>query len=678
MPQEGSMSSSAYKFFVWITFFALTLTACNVPFLNADETPTATPTSADPAPATTKEATPTPGPERALNICLGQEPNTLYLYDEPNPAAQSVLQAIYDGPIDQYNYAYEPVILQKLPSLQDGTAKFINTPVQEGDWVVNTDGEKIELAQGSRVYPAGCADPSCAITYKPDMNLQMEQMVVNFSLLPDLLWADGAELTADDSVYAYDLAIASKSPSYAYLLERTESYEAVDYLTVTWRGIPGYRDNSYQDNFWQPLPYHVWSSFSASELVDADVAARYPLGWGPYVIDIWNPGESIRLIKNPLYHRADEGLPHFDVINFLFTPNPNDAIAALLDGQCDLLDPSISLDHQVPLLQSLAANKQIQLYNTETLSLESLHFGINPAAYDDGINLGNERPPILSNTGTRQAIALCLDRQGVVDRVLHGLTTVPDSYIPNAHPLYSPQLELYPYNPTEGAQRLQNIGWKDLDNDPTTPRTALNIIGIPNGTKLNLTYLTTTSMQRRQTSEILAASLRECGIGVTVEYLSPEDLYAPGPAGPLFGRQFDLAQFAMGSESLRPRCDWFSTNAIPNAKNDWQGANISGYSSSDYDEACQTAAFSLPNSNLYQSSYQKTLAIYAKDLPAVPIYPYLSFAAARPDLSGFIMDASAQNPLWSIENWDIAFTSPASKSALGTEAPPSTTPTPDS
>ncbi|MFZ1040996.1 MAG: hypothetical protein WCA79_19905 [Anaerolineales bacterium] len=76
-----------------------------------------------PAPTMTPRPsfTPTPSP-RTLTICLGEEPNTLYPYGNLNAAAQSVLAAIDDGPIDTIGYAYHPVILQKLPSIADGDA----------------------------------------------------------------------------------------------------------------------------------------------------------------------------------------------------------------------------------------------------------------------------------------------------------------------------------------------------------------------------------------------------------------------------------------------------------------------------------------------------------------------------------------------------------------------------
>ena len=648
------MSRSLKIFSLWILTFSFVLAACSFPAFGASSTATPTASPADIEPASVTTATPAPRASHALNICLGHEPNTLYINDNPNPAALSVLEAIYDGPLDSRNYDYQPVILQKVPSLADGDALIESLSVEEGDWVIDAEGDRVELIQGRRVYPSGCKDSSCIATYKKDMSLRMDQMVVNFSFLPNLRWADGTPITSDDSVYAYNLALNSKNPEKEYLLERTASYESVDDLTTSWRGLPGYRDNSYMTNFWKPLPYHAWGEFSATELVDADVAARYPLGWGAYLVDEWLPAERITLIKNPLYHRASEGLPKIDIINFLFIPDPDIAITALLEGECDLLDSSISLENHVALLQQFDLAGKIKFYAAEKMSLESLHIGINAATYDDGIVSGNDRPRFFSDPRTRQALALCLDRQEVANTVLHGLVSVPDSYIANTHPLYTPNLNLYAFSPNEGASLLSEAGWKDLDNDPATPRTAHNVQNVPAGIKLELDYVTTTSIQRRQASEIFAASLQECGIGVNLRYLPPAEFYAPGPEGILFGRDFDLAQFGMGSESLVPQCDWFSTDSIPNAANDWFGANLSGFSNKDYDQACNKATFSLSNEPDFERNYQETLALYAQEFPSIPLYPYLQMAASSADFLGFSLDPSVKNILWNIEEFELS------------------------
>jgi hypothetical protein len=49
-----------------------------------------------------------------------------------NASARSVLSAIYDGPMDVTGYAYEPIILEKIPTLEDGDAQISPVTVNAG------------------------------------------------------------------------------------------------------------------------------------------------------------------------------------------------------------------------------------------------------------------------------------------------------------------------------------------------------------------------------------------------------------------------------------------------------------------------------------------------------------------------------------------------------------------
>src|SRR5574341_1216513 len=118
----------------------LLLAGCALPFGRA-----ATPTPEAPA---TAVLTPTPEAPRALTICLGEEPNTLFPFAAPNDAARSVLAAIDDGPIDTISYEYQPVILQKMPSLADGDAQISPADVKAGDVIVDAAGNLTTLASG--------------------------------------------------------------------------------------------------------------------------------------------------------------------------------------------------------------------------------------------------------------------------------------------------------------------------------------------------------------------------------------------------------------------------------------------------------------------------------------------------------------------------------------------------
>jgi peptide/nickel transport system substrate-binding protein len=589
---------------------------------------------------------------------LGEEPNTLYPLGGPNAAARSVLDAVYDGPIDVVSYNYQPVILERVPSIGTGDALLEATPVQVGDLIVDADGNLSFLDTGLRVRPAGCRSDDCAITYDGVSPLEMDQFIVNFSLLEGLVWSDGEPLTAEDSIFAYNIAQDAATPGSKFIFDYTQSYEATDETHLQWWGLPGFLDPTYYTNFWSPLPQHAWGEFSPAELPQIDIVSRTPIGWGPYVIEEWVAGERLILTKNIRYFRADEGLPVFDTLTFRFVPDPNAAVSDLVSGACDLLDPSINLDGQLSLLLQMQADGQVQALTSSTNTIEWLGLGITPSTYDDGYTTSPplDRPDYFFDKRTRQAIALCLDRQQVVDTVLFGLSVVPETYISPEHPLYNSAVAPYNYDPEQGNRILEQAGWRDVDNDPATPREAQGVVNVPPLTPLVLNYYTSSAAQRRQVSEILAQSLGQCGIGVNTIYLSYIDLYAEGGAnGPLFGRSFDLAQYAMGTTSLEPPCSWYTTEQIPAADNNWVGANVTGYQSAEFDEACDWAQEQTPADEAYREAYHLTQAIFASDLPAIPLYLRLKVAAARPDMCEFGLDPTASS-LWNIEALDYQTT----------------------
>jgi len=628
---------------IFFVFLVLALAACG-----AEAQPSATPVPATPTPS----PAPTSPPPQALTICIGEEPSSLYPYGSLTSAGREVLAAIYDGPIDIHDYSYHPVILEKLPSSADGDALVETVSVYIGDEVVDAEGKPVQLQVGVRIRPAGCRADDCAVVYDGVGAIEMDQMVVNFRMLPDLLWSDGTQLTAEDSLYSYNLAADPETIGSKYLYERTQSYEATDDRSVQWWGKPGFIDPTYFTNFWMPLPRHLWQDFNAADLPNTDVASVFPVGWGPYMIADWIPGDSIRMVRNPNYFRIDEGLPYFDELVYRFALDPNQAISMLLAGQCDLLAPSVPLDYQVSLLLTMESSGLLQAEFSQSMVMEHLAFGVRPAGYDDGFSLlAGDRPDLLGDARMRQAIAMCVDRQGIVDSVLSGLTSVPDSLLPAGHPLYDLSITTYPYNLTQANLLLEQVGWKDDDNDPTTPRLARNVTGVFDGTRLEFDLWTSDSFQRRQVSQLVADSLAQCGIGITLHYESLEALYAPGPDGLLRGRQFELVEVAMGSLGMDPVCEWFLGSEIPSAENDWGGINFGGYDNPEYDAACYTAMASLQDDDVYAAAYREIQAIFSEDLPVLPLYWRIQAAAARPDLCNFRLDPVVASNLYNLESY---------------------------
>jgi peptide/nickel transport system substrate-binding protein len=217
--------------------------------------------------------------------------------------------------------------------------------------------------------------------------------------------------------------------------------------------------------------------------------------------------------------------------------------------------------------------------------------------------------------------------------------------------LHNGNVQTYAFDPEAGSRILDQIGWLDQDKNPTTPRQAANVTNVVAGTPLVLNYFTSSATQRHQVADIFTESLAQCGIGLNVIYDTAAAFYGQGPDGPLFGRKFDLAEYAIGVNSLEPQCDWFTTSQIPNAANQWVGTNVSGYKNPQFDTACADASRSLPGDAEY-NLHQEAQAIFATDLPALPLYLRLKVAAARPDFCGFTLDPSSSSALADLEDFD--------------------------
>jgi peptide/nickel transport system substrate-binding protein len=610
--------------------------------------------------------TPTPEPqgERTLVICIGQEPDTLYIYGGNMLAASQVQEAIYEGTpggtaggIDNNSFSYQPVILEKLPSLADGDAVINPVAVAPGDTVVDNVGDPVTLEAGVMVRPAGCRSSDCAVEYDGSSDLEMDQFVVTFKLLPGLTWSDGEPLTASDSVYSFNLNGDPDSPSPSkYTFEHTAAYEALDDVTTQWTGLPGFIDATYFVNFYQPLPEHAWGQFTAAELVESEEASRTPLGFGPYVIEEWTSGDNITLHKNENYYRADEGLPKFENLVFRFVgENSNANIAAILAGECDIVDQTSHLDDQSELLLELQASGQVNATFVTGTVWEHADFNIQPvgasgdyfASWDtDGDGMGP-----FGDQRLREAVLACMDRQAVVDTVMFGQSLVLDTYLPPQHPLFNADARHVDFDPAAGQALLDEIGWVDDDGDAATPRVASGVTGVPDGTPLEFAYETTEATQRQQATQVLAQSMAECGMSVILNYYPSNDWFADGPEGKLFGRRFDLGQFAWLT-GVEPPCDLYMTSEIPSEENAWGTNNETGYSNPEYDAICNAALQSLPGEPAYEENHLAAQLIFAQDLPVAPLYLRLKLAATRPDLCNLIMDPTNNSEFWNIEEFD--------------------------
>ncbi len=591
-------------------------------------------------------ATPTPEPpKRALTICTGSEPASLFLYGDRSSSAENIWQVIYGGKIDSQNSR----LLKETPSQANGAVKLVPVEVKSGDLIVDANGEWAELKEGVKYRPSGCTANACEQAYTGSDPVTVDQMSITFNILPGLTWSDGSALTADDSVYSFEIAKSLYPAALPEIVAETGSYRAVDETTLEWAGVPGFVGGRYLDFFFSPLPRHAWGLINPKDLAQSPLASQTPLGWGPFAITEWVAGDHITLNKNPKFSGASQGLPRIDKLVFRFTSSGKDALDALLAGECDLADQTTGLETLAPQLQELESSGKIKSYTLKNAAWEQILFNTAPA--------DPKQPVFFGQKEVRQAIAYCIDRQGLVNSMAAGNGQIANSYIPPENPLYNPEAAQYPTDIEKGSQLLAAAGWVDADNDPATPRIAQGVKGLPDGTPFTVTSLAADDKLSQTEASIVKESLAKCGIQVNVQAMKWEDLLASGPEGPVFGRHFDLTQFAW---ALAPdqTCRLFLSSQVPGPypefSKGWGGANAGGYQNESYDAACQAALTSLPDSPAYLEAQKQAQAVFSQDLPALPLSFPTKLLASRPDFCGITTDSSSEGFVLNIEELDYA------------------------
>ena len=588
--------------------------------------------------------TPAPPPTKTLTVCLVGEPDTLYLYGYSHiPATRHVMEALYDGPVDNLEYTYQPVLLQEIPSVTEGDVIVRRIQVREGFHIVNAKGDFVELVEGVRLRPAGCYADECAVEFEGE-SLWMERMEISFVLREGLTWADGEPLTAGDSAFAFQVASDPATPGNHYLTDRTAYYRPLSDQRVQWIGVPGFIPASYVKNFFAPLPRHQLEGRSPAELLKSDDTRRTPLGWGPFSVEEWVSGDHITLSRNRRYFRAAEGLPYLDHVVFRFTSGASDMIADLLAGKCDIGVQDGDFRPFMPLLIQAEQDGLLKVASAPGNGWEHIDFGIAPAP-------DYRRADIFEDVRVRQAVVQCIDRQAIVDEVTYGRSAVSDSYLPPEHPLYpDDQLTHWDYDPAAGRALLEEVGW--VDNDESGVREAHQIQGVRTGTPFEIAFLTSEeSLIAQRVAPIVEAHLADCGIRVNLEARPAGGFFTPGPEGEFLGRKFDLAETAWWSDSAPPCDHYLSPGSLD--EGGWQESNPSGYSNPDYDIACRRALQALPGTVEYEEYHKRAQIVFSQELPAIPLFARMRLAVIRPGVLNFALDPTARSELWNIEELDV-------------------------
>ncbi len=351
---------------------------------------------------------------------------------------------------------------------------------------------------------------------------------------------------------------------------------------------------------------------------DKGVDPTVDLSGGPFKIDSYVPDQSLTLVRNPKYW----GTPaKADKIVMRIITDDTASAQALANQEVQVIAPQPDPD----LLNQLKGISGVTTTVNAGFTFE--HFDVS------FLN------PLFQDASVRQAIAQCLPRQEIVDKLIKPMD-------PNAALLQNRMFEPFQkdfykdtsgglYNKVDIAKAksiLEAAGWKLNGN-----------VYEKNGQKLEFKVMHKLNARRASEVQLLQASCGQAGMNI----IDDGDAKWSTRLG---AGQYDSVFFAwQGNPQLTAQIAEYRT---PPDKTQLQ-SNYQYYSNPDVDklldqvskQADQKAAADLLN---------QADTIMWKDLNSIPLYQFPDIESHNNKVSGVVYNPSQQGPTWNIQQWAAA------------------------
>jgi peptide/nickel transport system substrate-binding protein len=277
-----------------------------------------------------------------------------------------------------------------------------------------------------------------------------------FKIHPGLTWTDGQPLTAKDAAWTFNLIMHNATAAYANgsLVQNFASVTAPDdttlviktkkpqanmlYLSIPISGVP-------------IVPEHIWSREVANLKNNRNM--DFPVvGYGPFILTGFETNQFAELTANKDFFL---GAPNYDKVVINYFSNSDAAAAALTSGQLDQIHALTPAQYE-----ALSGKPDVMTYQTQSDGWTAVE--INPGAKTNTGRPIGTGDPILRDIRVRRAIALGIDRQELVDKVLRGNGIVGAGYLPPGYPqfFWKPTAsEALDYDPARAEQMLDQAGY---------------------------------------------------------------------------------------------------------------------------------------------------------------------------------------------------------------------------
>jgi oligopeptide transport system substrate-binding protein len=310
---------------------------------------------------------------------------------------------------------------------------------------------------------------------------------------------------------------------------------------------------------------------------------------GAFLIAEWTPRANIRLAPNPEFHAA--GTVAVDGVVYYPIEEPATELARYRAGELDITE-TIPAGRFAWLQENLAAHLHVHPY------LGSFWLGLNLS-----------RPELASSPELRRALALAIDREIVVQKVL-GAGELPGwSVVPPGIAGYAPAA-------------MPGSGMSQAEREAEAQR-LFRLSGAGRGQPLRLELRYNTSGVHRRMAVAVAAMWKQV-LGIDTGLVNEE-------------WKVFVNNRAMGVVTQVFRGGWIADYADPTSFLDLflsgSDMNHTRYRSEEYDGLMARAGAAAGEPRM--AILQQAEAVLMRDMPVIPLYYYVSRHLVRPRVSGY-------------------------------------------
>jgi peptide/nickel transport system substrate-binding protein len=277
---------------------------------------------------------------------------------------------------------------------------------------------------------------------------------LTLTLRDGIKFSDGSPITAEDVQWSLKRAATPDLGIWGFLLASVQDVVVDDPKTVTIKlknPDPAIVPALTVFNT-QILPKKAFEAAPGnSDEEKAKAYAEHPISSGPFVLESWERGSTMKLVKNPHYWRAGEDgkpLPYLDGITFEVIPEDATRILKLKAGE---LDGAEFIPYS--RVAELKADPNLDMILFPSTRVQYVTLNVRPQ-----LN-GADNP--LANEKVRQAMNYAVDKNAIIQIVTHGVGTPMTSYMSTATPMHVGDQPLYPVDVEKAKALIKEGGYEN-------------------------------------------------------------------------------------------------------------------------------------------------------------------------------------------------------------------------